>query len=228
MHFHTGTHVVAQLFGMSVNLDTIFTQWLTALIVFIIVFAASRGRSLVPNGIQNAVEMVIEPLCSQFERNMGSHYKKVVYFLLTLFLFIFVANEIGLLPTAHLTASPTNDVNTTLGLALTGTLCIHFVYIRNRGFGKWLKHFFEPMPPFVIINIVEELSRPVTLAMRLFGNSAGNPLRAGTCACTFALGRIQPCGRIDPGIHFHYADVHLSQGKCGISEGVQVSGSGTP
>ena len=156
MHFHTGTHVVAQLFGMSVNLDTIFTQWLTALIVFIIVFAASRGRSLVPNGIQNAVEMVIEPLCSQFERNMGSHYKKVVYFLLTLFLFIFVANEIGLLPTAHLTASPTNDVNTTLGLALTGTLCIHFVYIRNRGFGKWLKHFFEPMPPFVIINIVEE------------------------------------------------------------------------
>ena len=44
MHFHTGTHVVAQLFGMSVNLDTIFTQWLTALIVFIIVFAASRGR----------------------------------------------------------------------------------------------------------------------------------------------------------------------------------------
>lgn len=43
MHFHTGTHVVAQLFGMSVNLDTIFTQWLTALIVFIIVFAASRG-----------------------------------------------------------------------------------------------------------------------------------------------------------------------------------------
>lgn len=170
MHLHTGTHMVAQLFGMSVNLDTIFTQWLTALIVFIIVFAASRGRSFVPSGIQNAVEMIIEPLCSQFEKNMGSHYKKVVYFLLTLFMFIFVANEIGLLPTAHLTASPTNDVNTTLGLALTGTLCIHFVYIRNRGFGKWLKHFFEPMPPFVIINIVEELSRPVTLAMRLFGN----------------------------------------------------------
>ena len=121
MHLHTGTHMVAQLFGMSVNLDTIFTQWLTALIVFIIVFAASRGRSLVPSGIQNAVEMIIEPLCSQFEKNMGSHYKKVVYFLLTLFMFIFVANEIGLLPTAHLTASPTNDVNTTLGLALTGT-----------------------------------------------------------------------------------------------------------
>ena len=51
MHLHTGTHMVAQLFGMSVNLDTIFTQWLTALIVFIIVFAASLVRSLVTRGI---------------------------------------------------------------------------------------------------------------------------------------------------------------------------------
>lgn len=170
MHLHTGTHVVAQFFGMSVNLDTIFTQWLTALIVFIIVFAASRGRSLVPSGIQNVVEMMIEPLCAQFEKNVGPHYRKVLYYLLTLFMFIFIANEIGLLPTEHLTASPTNDVNTTLGVALAGTLCIHFVYIKNRGFGKWLKHFFEPLPPFVVINLVEEISRPITLSMRLFGN----------------------------------------------------------
>lgn len=43
MHLHTGTHVVEQLFGMSVNMDTIFTTWLTALIVFILVFAATRA-----------------------------------------------------------------------------------------------------------------------------------------------------------------------------------------
>lgn len=48
MHLHTGTHVVEQLFGMSVNMDTIFTTWLTALIVFILVFAATRGKSLIP------------------------------------------------------------------------------------------------------------------------------------------------------------------------------------
>lgn len=170
MHLHTGTHAVAELFGMQVNMDTLYTTWLTAIIVFIIAFAASRGRAMVPGGIQNAVEMLVEGLCNQFEKTMGHNYKQVVSILLTLFLFIFVGNEIGLLPTAHLTASPTNDVNTTLGLAIGASLFIHIFYIKNRGVGNWLRHFFKPIFPFVFINVVEEISRPVTLAMRLFGN----------------------------------------------------------
>ena len=44
------------------------------------------------------------------------------------------------------------------------------LFIANQGVGKWIKHFFEPFPVFVFINLVEEISRPVTLAMRLFGN----------------------------------------------------------
>ena len=48
MHLHTGTHAVQQLLGMQVNMDTIFTTWLTALIVFLVVFAASRGKKLRP------------------------------------------------------------------------------------------------------------------------------------------------------------------------------------
>ena len=57
MHLHTGTHVVSQLFGMPINLDTIYTTWLSAIIVFLIVFAATRSRALIPSGIQNAVEL---------------------------------------------------------------------------------------------------------------------------------------------------------------------------
>ena len=91
MHLHTGTHVVTELFGMQINLDTIYMTWFTALIVFILVLAASRGRALVPSGVQNAVEMVVEAFCNQFEQNMGKGYKQVVYLLLTLFMFIFVS-----------------------------------------------------------------------------------------------------------------------------------------
>lgn len=170
MHLHTGTHVVAQLLGMQVNLDTLWTTWLSAIIVFVLVFAASRGRKLVPTGIQNFTEWIVEALLAQFEKNVGPKYRQVVPALLTLFLFIFVANQIGLLPTAHLTASPTNDINTTLGLALGVTVFIHALYIINKGVGNWIKHFFEPFVPFVFINLVEEVSRPITLAMRLFGN----------------------------------------------------------
>jgi F-type H+-transporting ATPase subunit a len=170
MHLHTGTHVVEQLFGMSVNMDTIYTTWLTALIVFICVLAATRGRSLVPGGWQNVVEMLIEGLCNQFRENLGPKYRQVTSIFLTFFLFIFTANQIGLLPTQHLTASPTNDVNTTLGLAIASSLLIHFYFIKNKGVGGWLKHFFEPFPVFAIMNVIEEIARPITLAMRLFGN----------------------------------------------------------
>ena len=170
MHLHTGTHAVQQLLGMQVNMDTIFTTWLTALIVFLVVFAASRGKKLVPTGVQNCVEILVEGLLSQFEKNVGPKYRQVVPALLTLFLFILTANQLGLLPTEHLTASPTSDINTTLGLALAVTLLFHVLFIANQGVGKWIKHFFEPFPVFVFINLVEEISRPVTLAMRLFGN----------------------------------------------------------
>ena len=170
MHLHTGTHVVSMLFGMSVNWDTIFTTWLSALIVFLIVFAATRGRAMVPSGVQNVVEMVFEFLFGQFRANVGKNYSKVSTVLLTLFMFILTANQIGLLPTEHLTASPTNDLNTTLGLAIASSLLIHFYYIKNKGFGHWIKHFFEPIAPFVVLNLIEEISKPITLAMRLFGN----------------------------------------------------------
>lgn len=170
MHLHTGTHAVQQLLGMQVNMDTIFTTWLTALIVFLVVFAASRGKKLVPTGVQNGVEILIEALLDQFKTNVGPKYRQVVPALLTLFLFILTANQLGLLPTDHMTASPTSDINTTLGLALAVTILIHALYIANQGVGKWVKHFFEPFPVFVLINLVEEISRPVTLAMRLFGN----------------------------------------------------------
>lgn len=170
MHLHTGTHVVSMLLGMSVNWDTIFTTWLSALIVFLIVFAATRGRAMVPSGVQNVVEMVFEFLFGQFRANVGKNYRKVSTVLLTLFMFILTANQIGLLPTEHLTASPTNDLNTTLGLAIASSLLIHFYYIKNKGFGHWIKHFFEPIAPFVVLNLIEEISKPITLAMRLFGN----------------------------------------------------------
>ena len=52
-------------------MDTLYMTWLTAAIVLIITFSATRGRSLVPSGIQNAVEMVVEALLDQFKETLG-------------------------------------------------------------------------------------------------------------------------------------------------------------
>ena len=170
MELHTGHHLIVQLLGMSVNMDTLYMTWLTAVIVLIITFSATRGRSLVPSGIQNAVEMVVEALLDQFKETLGPKWGQVVSVLLTMFLFILVGNELGLLPSPHILTSPTNDLNTTLALALVSSLMVHLVALRNQGVKKHMKHYFEPFLPFVIINIMEEFTKPLTLCFRLFGN----------------------------------------------------------
>ncbi len=170
MELHTGHHLIVQLLGMSVNMDTLYMTWLTAAIVLIITFSATRGRSLVPSGIQNAVEMVVEALLDQFKETLGPKWGQVVSVLLTMFLFILVGNELGLLPSPHILTSPTNDLNTTLALALVSSLMVHLVALRNQGVKKHMKHYFEPFLPFVIINIMEEFTKPLTLCFRLFGN----------------------------------------------------------
>lgn len=170
MHLHTGTHDILMLGGHAFNWDTLLMTWITGLLVFLIVFPATRHMKIVPDRWQNAIEMIVEALCEKFEGTLGPNYRKAVTVLLTLFMFIFVGNELGLLPTAHLIVSPTNDLNTTLGLAVGSSIIIHILYIQNKGGVKYLKHFFEPFVPFVVINLMEEISKPLTLAMRLFGN----------------------------------------------------------
>lgn len=170
MELHTGHHLVVQLLGLNVNMDTLILTWFTAALVIIVSVAATRGRSLVPSGLQNAMEIVIESLLSQFKETLGPKYGQVVSVLLTMFLFIFFSNELGLIPSPHILASPTNDLNTTVALALVSSLMVHVMALRNQGLKKHLKHYLEPFPPFILINLLEEVTKPLTLAFRLFGN----------------------------------------------------------
>lgn len=116
------------------------------------------------------MEIVIEALLDQFKETLGPKYGQVVSVLLTMFLFILFANELGMLPNPHVLASPTNDLNTTVALALVSSFMVHFMALKNQGFKKHFKHFFKPFAPFVIINLMEEITKPLTLAFRLFGN----------------------------------------------------------
>lgn len=169
MELHTGHHTVVQWAGMSFNWDTIYLTWLVGAIIIIITVAATRNPSLVPGPLQNAVEYILDGLMSQFKPALGDKMAEVSSLLFTLFLFILVSNEIGLLPNPHIIVSPTNDLNTTLGLAIAGSVSVWVIGVKVKG-TEYLKHFFKPFPAFVVINIMEEISKPLTLAFRLFGN----------------------------------------------------------
>lgn len=169
MELHAGHHAVAQFMGMSFNMDTLYLTWLTSGIVIIITLLATRARALVPSGIQNVVEAILEGLEGQLKPSLGKHWAEISSLLFTFFLFILVGNEIGLLPSPHILASPTNDLNTTMGLALASSISVWIIGLRVKGVG-YLKHFFKPFTVFVVINVMEEISKPLTLSFRLFGN----------------------------------------------------------
>ena len=99
VELHAGHHEVVQWLGLTFNLDTLIATWVTMAIVILITVLATRGRKLVPVGLQNIVESILEGLEGQLAPNLGRHWPMVSSLLFTFFLFIFVGNELGLMPT---------------------------------------------------------------------------------------------------------------------------------
>lgn len=162
-----GRHLVGHFAGLSFNFDTLIMTWLTMGIVIVLAVAATRRLSTIPSGWQNVLEIVITAVLEQVDGIMGSKGRKLAPLLITLFLFLLVGNWLGLVPGF---SSPTKDLNTTLGLALMIVGMMHVLGVVNRGPVNYLKHFFQPYWPFVILNVIDELARPITLSCRLFGN----------------------------------------------------------
>jgi len=86
---------------------------------------------------------------------------------ITLFIFLLVANWVGLIPGL---TSPTSDINCNLGLALMIILVVNVLGVKEKGFVGHFSHFFKPHFLFLPINLIEEIAKPVTLSARLFGN----------------------------------------------------------
>ncbi|MBQ1856119.1 MAG: F0F1 ATP synthase subunit A [Anaerovibrio sp.] len=161
-----GVRETVQFAGLTFNWETLVMTWLSMAIVLFIAILATRNLKMVPTGAQNIVEALIVWLREQVNTNLGPKGEFLCPLIVTLFLFLIVANWLGLVPTM---ASPTNDLNTTFGLALLIVLIVHVLGLYMKGM-HYIKHFFQPFPIFVVINVIEEVAKPITLAFRLFGN----------------------------------------------------------
>ena len=152
VELHAGHHEVVQWLGLTFNLDTLIATWVTMAIVILITVLATRGRKLVPVGLQNIVESILEGLEGQLAPNLGRHWPMVSSLLFTFFLFIFVGNELGLLPTFKALTSPTSDINTTVALALSSTLVVWVMGSKVKGL-FYFKHFVRPYKALLILHI---------------------------------------------------------------------------
>jgi F-type H+-transporting ATPase subunit a len=155
---------------LTINWDTIILTWLVISIIVIPLLVISRTFTTgVPRGLQNLYEFVVEFVSGQAAETIGERAASVLPIAVTLFVFILLSNYLGLLPIPYF-KSPTSDLNTTFAMAIFVFILVQWLAFRERGIAGQIKHLTQPYLPFILINIIDELSRPVTLSFRLFGN----------------------------------------------------------
>lgn len=191
---------IINLGGFHLDLSAVLMLLVTMIIVFVLCWLATRNLSVEnPSKIQNFMEWIVEfvqgIIGSAMDSKKGRPYLSLG---LTLILFIFVSNLLGLPlgiatevdhpvtifgsvieATENLSGgahaeimwwkSPTADISVTAGLAVIIFILMNYLGIKNNR-KHYFKHFIEPFPIFLPLNIIENLSKPIALAIRLFAN----------------------------------------------------------
>ena len=169
-----GTHPHAKILGLTINTDTVLTTLIAGAILLAVGFYMRlKAQTGIPSKLQLIFETIVDGVNKQVEESMGIKVAPfVVPLAVTLFCFILLCNWIGLIPSGHpeKLPAPTADINLTLALAIAVIIPLHIVSIRRRGLRQYVKHYFQPYPIMFPINLIEELVKPFTLALRLFGN----------------------------------------------------------
>jgi F-type H+-transporting ATPase subunit a len=175
-----GEHPTREWLGMTVNIDTVISTVVAAVIVLLLGFLVRRALTRptadhVPTKLQIIWESVVGEVNRQVEESLGKIHPFVAPLAIALFFFILIANWLELIPTelnheAHLLPAPTADTNLTYAMAIFAMVSVWVYGIRTKGAKGYFKHFLEPFPFLLPLNILEELVKPITLALRLFGN----------------------------------------------------------
>jgi len=168
-----GVHPTVTFLGLTFNVDTILSTVVAGGIVIALGFwLRSKVTSTgVPSRIQLFWETITKTIEDQVEGLMGVRVAPYTVPLgVALFLFILFSNWIELIPTGHHLPAPTADANTPYALALLVIVWVHAASVRRNGIGRYLGHYFKPSPALFPLNVLEELSKPVSLSLRLFGN----------------------------------------------------------
>jgi F-type H+-transporting ATPase subunit a len=159
--------------------ENVVFSWVVIALMCVVAQRATRRATLVPGGLQNLVEMIVESLDSFVSGVLGKRGREFTPFLGTLFVYILLMNFLGLVPGMK---SPTSSWNTTAALAVCVFFYVQYTGIRRMGIVGYVDHLAgQPrdlvsiclVPLMVPLHIMEELAKPLSLSLRLFGNITG-------------------------------------------------------
>ena len=165
--------------------ETVIISWLVMLILIIASLLLTRRLKEAPSGPQAVLEAGVEFLNNFAKNQFGSFAKYLGPYMGSLFLFLLVANIIGVISPPEVKAfghefippfmirPPTRDINVTAALAVISILLVLVCGFAARGFKGWFKRLLHPLPMMLPFNIMEYGTRLISLALRLFGNILG-------------------------------------------------------
>ena len=181
-----GQHFYWQIGEYQVHGQVLITSWVVFGLIAFLSIAGNRELKTIPSGLQNLTEYITEFIRDLAKTQIGEkEHTTWVPFLGTIFLFILVSNWSGALlpwklielPSGEL-AAPTNDINTTVALALLTSIAYFYAGLRKKGL-NYFKRYIEPAVFLLPINILEDFTKPLSLSFRLFGNILADELVIG-------------------------------------------------
>ena len=159
------------IFGGIPVAESVFVTWLIMAVVILLCAIFVRNLKVTnPGKGQLLLETAVSGIYSFFEDILGEKGTRFIPYLMSVGIYIGIANLIGILGFKP----PTKDINVTASLAILSIILIELSGVLAKGGRGWLKSFAEPMVVILPINILEIFIRPLSLCMRLFGNVLGS------------------------------------------------------
>ncbi len=153
--------------GIQISDTVVFTWIIVGTLSILAAIAYKRYRVWEPSGWQLVIELMVEYVEGLISDTVGENMPETVAYLTTMISFLIIANLFGLLP---LMQAPTRDLNTTLALSIVSLVSVHYFGMREHGVKHQLLSYFRPVAFMFPLNVIGEVSRVISMALRLFGN----------------------------------------------------------
>jgi len=195
-----GDHpVTTKLFGMTIDLDVVYATCAAGLIVIALgLYLRAKASVDRPGKLQIAWEFIVDQVSDLTDSAIGPEGRRFVPLAVSIFMFILICNWFEVIPSGHSPEwfpAPTSDVNLPLAMAIVVIGLVHYQSVRHRGVRGYIHHYFTPYAALFPINVIEEITKPITLTFRLFGNLFSGGLMVAVIAALLPI-YVVPLGEL--------------------------------
>lgn len=176
----TGTKVLFEIdfLGLRIPIpDVVLTMWIIMVVMVGLAIWLTRNLKPIPSKRQNIAEIIVNFINNIVKDAIGHHWRPFAPYLGTILLFLVFANTISIFNVipgeAFKLKPPTKNINVTACMAIMSIILVLIASIRFKKFSGWLKSLVKPIPVMLPFNILEYGIKPLSLALRLYGNILG-------------------------------------------------------